>query len=147
MPLPVQKLFLLSLFPEKLSHLIDRALRSRIIEELHDQLETHHLVFLPAPVPSALLKLRPRAPLLILSLSELQLMQQILKTLLFFLYRIVGRLVVVPDPVYVRQEFRQDFRGLFYLSTHFLSFFMIVPFTYRSQSSTVHPRLWPAISI
>ena len=106
MPLSVQKLFLLSLFPEELTHLIDRALRSRIIEELYDQLETHHLVFLPAPVPSALLELRPCAPLLILSLSELQFMQQILKTFLFFLHRIMGRLVVIPDPVYVRQEFR-----------------------------------------
>ena len=92
MPLPVQKLFLLSLFSEKLPHLIDRTLRSRIIKELHDQLKTHHLIFLPAPVPSALLELRSGAPLLIFSLSEFQLMQQILKTLLFLLYRIVAAL-------------------------------------------------------
>ena len=106
MPLPVQKLFLLSLLPEELSHLVNCRFWRWLIKELYDQLKPHHFIFLSASVPSALLELRSGAPLLIFSLSEFQLMQQILKTLLFFLYRIVGRLLVVSDPVYVRQEFR-----------------------------------------
>lgn len=104
MPLPVQELFLLPLFPEELPHLIDRRFLRRLIEELNDKLQTHHLIFLPAPVPSALLQPGAGPALLILTLSKFDIMQQVLKALFLFLHGIVCRLVVVADPVYVCQE-------------------------------------------